>query len=71
MISNKSKFDRSSMMKIFKFASHRFVPGNETPTIDLYATNNQSKRRYQMIVVNSRTKYRGKPFAAFIVPKSR
>lgn len=24
-----------------------------------------------MIVVNSRTKYRNKPFAAFIVPKSR
>ncbi len=49
----------------------RFVPGNETPMIDLYAENNQAKRRYQMIVVNSQTKYRNKPFAAFIVPKSR
>lgn len=49
----------------------KFVPGSETPVIDLYAENNQNKRRYQMIVVNSVTKYRNKPFAAFIVPKSR
>ncbi|CAF1187438.1 unnamed protein product [Rotaria sordida] len=49
----------------------KFVPGSETPIIDLYAENNQTKRRYQMIVVNSLTKYRNKPFAAFIVPKSR
>ena len=39
--------------------------------IDLYEEGNQNKRRYQMIVVNSLTKYRNKPFAAFIVPKSR
>lgn len=51
--------------------NNRFVPGTETPSIDLYAENNQNKRRYQMIVVNSLTKYRNKPFAAFIVPKSR
>ncbi|CAF3754875.1 unnamed protein product [Rotaria sordida] len=49
----------------------KFVSGSETPIIDLYAENNQTKRRYQMIVVNSLTKYRNKPFAAFIVPKSR
>jgi hypothetical protein len=50
---------------------NRFVPGSETPVIDLYAGDNQAKRRFQMIVVNSQTKYRNKPFAAFIVPKSR
>ncbi|CAF3328566.1 unnamed protein product [Rotaria socialis] len=49
----------------------KFVAGSETPVIDLYAENNQNNRRYQMIVVNSVTKYRNKPFAAFIVPKSR
>ncbi|CAF3414947.1 unnamed protein product [Rotaria sp. Silwood1] len=49
----------------------KFVSGSETPIIDLYAENNQTRRRYQMIVVNSVTKYRNKPFAAFIVPKSR
>lgn len=49
----------------------KFVAGTETPIIDLYAKNDQNKRRYQMIVVNSLTKYRNKPFAAFIVPKSR
>lgn len=49
----------------------KFVPGSETPMIDLYAGNDQTKRRYQMIVVHSQTKYRNKPFAAFIVPKSR
>ncbi len=55
----------------YSIFENRFVPGNETPVIDLYAENNQTKRRYQMIVVNSQTKYRHKPFAAFIVPKSR
>ncbi|CAF0723116.1 unnamed protein product [Adineta ricciae] len=49
----------------------KFTPGRETPIVDLYAEGNQAKRRYQMIVVNSLTKYRNKPFAAFIVPKSR
>ena len=39
--------------------------------IDLYEEGNQSKLRYQMIVVNSLRKYRNKPFAAFIVPKAR
>jgi hypothetical protein len=51
--------------------SNRFVAGSETPILDLYAEENQTKCRYQMIVVNSLTKYRNKPFAAFIVPKSR
>ncbi len=50
---------------------NRFVPGSETPIIDLYPEGNQTKRRYQMIVVHSLTKYRNKLFAAFIVPKSR
>lgn len=71
MILNKSLW-KLKKFDWFKFYFRtRFVPGNETPMIDLYAENNQAKRRYQMIVVNSQTKYRNKPFAAFIVPKSR
>ncbi|CAF4021818.1 unnamed protein product, partial [Adineta steineri] len=49
----------------------KFVSGSETPMIDLYSQTDQAKKRYQMIVVNSVTKYRNKLFAAFIVPKSR
>ena len=49
----------------------KFVAGSETPLIDLYDERDQTKRRYQMIVVNSTTRYRSRPFAAFIVPKSR
>jgi hypothetical protein len=71
------KYDFKQKFVLFKISffkisfSNRFVPGSETPLIDLYAENNQTKRRYQMIVVHSLIKYRNKPFAAFIVPKSR
>jgi hypothetical protein len=59
------------MIFIWSCFANRFVPGSETPMMDLYAEKDQTKCRYQMIVVNSLTKYRNKPFAAFIVPKSR
>jgi hypothetical protein len=69
IILNKSLLDLKLYI-LFIFL-YRFVSGSETPIIDLYGENNQNKRRYQMIVVNSLTRYRNRPFAAFIVPKSR